>query len=394
MPATPTSLPMPADADLTAWLLAGIRSWVNIESHTADVAGVNACMDACETGWRDIGAAVTRIPGTALPGVAGGGDHLLVGAPWNRPGTNAPGVLILCHLDTVHPKGTIQSQLPFRIDGDRAYGPGIYDMKGGAYLAFAAVRAIAAERPASDTCLPVRLLYVADEEIGSPTSRALIEQEGARAKFVLVVEPARDGGKIVTARKGVGRFFLTAHGRPAHAGTSHVMGRSAIVELARQIVAIEAMTDYARGLTFNFGQISGGTADNVVPGQCTATLDMRVTSVADGEMMVAQILARHAYDPDVRLEISGGLNRPPYQQTAAGAALFDHARAVAAPLGIDLVGVATGGGSDANFVADKVATLDGLGVDGAGAHTLDEHLLISSLAPRFKLLKGLLETLG
>jgi glutamate carboxypeptidase len=388
MPATPT----PSDTDLTARLLAGIRSWVDIESHTADVAGVNACMDACAGGWQAIGAHVTRIPGTALPGVAGGGDHLLVDAPWNRPGTNAPGVLILCHLDTVHPKGTIQVDLPFRIDGDRAYGPGIYDMKGGAYLAFAAVQALATGRQQTSQ-LPVRLLYVADEEIGSPTSRELIEQEGARAKYVLVVEPARDGGKIVTARKGVGRFCLTAHGRPAHAGSSHANGRSAIVELARQIVAIEGLTDYARGLTFNFGQISGGTADNVVPGQCTATLDMRVTSVADGEAMVGQILARTAYDPDIRLEVSGGLNRPPYQQTPAGAQLFAQARAVAAPLGIDLVGVATGGGSDANFVADKVATLDGLGVDGAGAHTLDEHLLISSLAPRFKLLKGLLETL-
>jgi glutamate carboxypeptidase len=380
-----------SDADLTKSLLDGIRAWVEIESHTADVAGVNRCMDACEAGWRAIGADVTRIPGTSLPGVAGGGDHLLVKAPWNRAGANEPGVLILCHLDTVHPKGTIKD-LPFRIDGDRAYGPGIYDMKGGAYLAFAAVRAIAASGNASP--LPVRVLYVADEEIGSPASRPLIEQEGARAKYVLVVEPARDGGKVVTARKGVGRFVLTAHGRPAHAGAKHELGRSALVEMAKHIVAIEAMTDYKRGLTFNFGQIKGGTADNVVPAWCEATLDMRVTSMADGDELVAKILGLKSYDPDVRLEVTGGLNRPPYEMTKPGAALFEHARQVAKPIGIDLVGMATGGGSDGNFIADKVATLDGLGVDGNGAHTMEEYLLISSLVPRFKLLKGMMESLS
>jgi glutamate carboxypeptidase len=384
-------MPDTSNTDLTQSLLAGIRAWVEIESYTSDVAGVNRCMDACEAGWRGIGADITRIPGTQIPGYAGGGDHLLVNAPWNRAGANEPGVLILCHLDTVHPKGTI-NDLPFRIDGDRAYGPGIYDMKGGAYLAFAAVRAIAASGKASP--LPVRLLYVADEEIGSPASRPLIEQEGARAKYVLVVEPARDGGKIVIARKGVGRFVLTAHGRPAHAGAKHELGRSALVEMAKQIVAIEAMTDYQRGLTFNFGQIKGGTADNVVPAFCEATLDMRVASMADGDELVAKILALQSYDPDVRLEITGGLNRPPYEMTKPGAALFEHARQVAKPLGIDLVGMATGGGSDGNFIADKVATLDGLGVDGNGAHTMDEHLLISSLVPRFNLLKGMIESLS
>ena len=380
-----------SDAALSRQLLDGIRAWVEIESHTADVVGVNRCMDACEAGWRAIGAAVTRIPGTHLPGVAGGGDHLLVDAPWNRAGANEPGVLILCHLDTVHPKGTIRD-LPFRIDGDRAYGPGIYDMKGGAYLAFAAVRAIASSGKASP--LPVRVLYVADEEIGSPTSRVLIEQEGARARYALVVEPARDGGKVVTARKGVARFVLTAHGRPAHAGARHEQGRSAIVEMARQIGTIEAMTDYPSGLTFNFGQIRGGTADNVVPAFCEATLDMRVTSVAQGEAMVAKILARQPYNPDVQLVVTGGLNRPPYEMTKPGAALFEQARRVAAPIGIDLVGMATGGGSDGNFIADRVATLDGLGVDGNGAHTMEEYLLISSLVPRLKLLQGLIATLA
>ncbi len=368
----------PTDRDL----LDGIRKWVEVESHTPDTAGVNRMMDVCATGWREAGAKVTRIPGSK-----GLGDHLVVASAWGGEG---PGILVLCHLDTVHPKGTIE-ELSFRIDGDRAYGPGIYDMKGGAYLAFAAYRAIVAGGKA--TPLPIRFLYVADEETGSTTSRALIEKLADNAKYVLVTEPARDGGKIVTSRKGVGRFVLTAHGRPAHSGARHQDGRSAILEVARHVAAIEAMTDYKRGITFNIGQISGGTADNVVPARCEATIDMRVPTTVDADAMAAHFQGLKAFNPDVRVEVTGGLNRPPYEMSPASAKLYAQAQKVAAGIGIDLVGVATGGGSDGNFTAQKVATLDGLGVDGNGAHTMQEHLLISSLVPRMTLQKRLFETL-
>jgi glutamate carboxypeptidase len=366
----------------TMEMIEGIRRWVEIESHTADCAGVNRVMDACAEGWRQVGARVERIAGRD-----GFGDHVSVASPW---GGDGPGILVLCHLDTVHPRGTIMD-LPFRIDGDRIYGPGIYDMKGGAYLAFAAYQAIT--RAGRTTPLPLRFLFTSDEEVGSGTSRGLIEAEARNAKYVLVTEPARDGGRIVTSRKGVARFVLTAHGRPSHAGAKHQDGRNAILEVARHIVDIEGMTDYARGVTFNVGQITGGTAENVVPAMCEATIDMRVRTVADAEHFKAHFRNLKSYNPDVSVQVTGGLNRPPYEMNAAGAKLFAHAKGQAAEIGIDLVGISTGGGSDGNFTAPIVATLDGLGVDGDGAHTMHEHMFASSLEPRMNLHRRLFETL-
>ncbi len=364
-------------------ILDGIRTWVEIESHTADPDGVNRVISVAASGFAAAGARVTRIPGRE-----GRGDHISVTSPWDDGG---PGVLVLCHLDTVHPKGTLASELPFRIEGDRAFGPGIYDMKGGAYLAFRALREIL--RAGKPTPLPIRLLYTSDEEVGSPTSRALIETEAQRAKYVLVTEPARDGGKIVVARKGVGRYTLTTQGRPAHAGARHDEGRSAILEMARQVVAIEAMTDYARGVTVNVGEIRGGTAGNVVPQHCAANIDVRVNTIADADAIDRTFRTLTPFNRDVRLQVTGGPNRPPFEQNAGVTALFEHARQLAHRLDIDLIGVSTGGGSDGNFTAHVVPTLDGLGVDGNGAHTHDEHLLISSLIPRMQLQKCLFETL-
>lgn len=363
-------------------LLAGIRAWVEIESQTADRDGVNRVMSKAASDFAAFGAAVER-----LPGRDGMGDHLSVTAPW---GGDGPGILVLCHLDTVHPKGTLADHLPFRVDGDRAYGPGICDMKGGAYNALAAVRDLAQKKKHG---LPVRLLYTSDEEVGSPTSRAIIEDMARQAKYVLVTEPARDGGKIVVARKGVGQYTLTAHGRPSHAGARHKAGRNAIKEIARHVIAIEGMTDYARGLTFNVGQIRGGTADNVVPAECTANIDVRVRSQADAEWVDRYFHELKPHDPDIRLVVDGGPNRPPYERNPGVDMLFDKAKRVAADLGIDLQGVSTGGGSDGNFTAHMVPTLDGLGVDGFGAHTLEEHIFVSSVEPRMSLMAGLMASL-
>jgi glutamate carboxypeptidase len=364
-------------------MLAGIRRWVEIETHTPDVAGINHLMALVANDFTEASAKVTRIAGRD-----GYGDHLSVTSRW---GGDGPGVLVLCHLDTVHPKGTLAHDLPFRIDGDRAYGPGIHDMKANAYGAFSAFREIAIA--GGSTPLPLRFLMTSDEEVGSPTSRALIEAAATNAKYVLVMEGARNGGKIVVARKGVGRYVLTTHGRPSHAGANHEHGRSAILELARQIVAIEALTNYERGTTFSVGQIFGGTADNVIPAKATAHIDMRVATVAEGLAMHAHLMGLKAYHPDLRLTVEGGINRPPYEKNAGVTYLFDHARELAAAIGIDLVGMATGGGSDGNFTAHTVPTLDGLGVDGHGAHTHDEHIYISSVLPRKQLVKRLMETL-
>jgi glutamate carboxypeptidase len=363
-------------------LLAGIATWVEIESQTADVEGVNRLTERVATGFRQAGANVERIPGSGSTA-----DHLFIQAPWND---DRPGILVLCHLDTVHPKGTLE-KFKFRVEGDRAYGPGIYDMKGGAYLAYAAYRSLA--EAGETTPLPLRFLYTSDEEIGSPTSRPFIEAQAKNARYVLVMEPARDGGKVVTGRKGVARFSIKVEGRPAHSGTRHADGRSAILEMAKHIIEIEGMTDYSRGITVNVGRIEGGTTVNTVPAHCWAAVDVRVPTVAAADEIVSRLRSLKPKNPDTTVVVSGGLNRPPFEKNEGVAQLFEHARLIAKEIGIDLEDCYTGGGSDANFTAHLAPTLDGLGVDGAGAHTLEEHLLISSLVPRMQLLRRLFETL-
>jgi glutamate carboxypeptidase len=282
-------------------------------------------------------------------------------------------------------------RLPFRIEGDSAFGPGIYDMKGGAYLAYQAFRQICAD-PAHAP-LGITQLYVSDEEIGSPTSRALIEQEGRKAKYVLVTEPARDGGKIVTGRKGVARFEIYIKGVPSHAGTRPEDGRSAIRELGNIIQTLEGMNDLKRGVTVNVGVVRGGTKPNVIAEEAYAEVDMRVPTIADSDELVPKILGLKSRTEGVSVKVVGELNRPPYEKNNAGAALYEYAKTLAAEIGFDLVDTATGGGSDGNFTAPHTATLDGLGVDGQGAHTHYEQLYISSIEPRARLLHRLYQTL-
>lgn len=353
----------------------GINRWVGIESPTNDREAVNRVADQVAADCAEYGLTVERTPGED-----GWGDLLRARSPGHDG--SEKGILVICHYDTVHPIGTLAKDNPIRREGDRLFGPGGYDMKAGAYLALYAWRHLV--RKGGKSRLPVTFLFVPEEEVGSPYSRRIIEEEGRRAKYALVTEPARDGGKVVLERKGVGRFLLRATGRPSHAGSFHHAGRSAIREMARQIERIEAMTDYERGVTFNFGLISGGTGVNVVPRECVAELDMRVLTPEDGEEMTARIHALEPFDPDVTLEIEGGMNRPPYVKTPESEALFNIAREASLEHGFDMqaTGV-TGGGSDGNFTAAiGVPTLDGMGADGAGAHTLEEHILVSSLKPR------------
>jgi glutamate carboxypeptidase len=363
-------------------ILDGIRRWVEIETPTEAREQVNKLADLVTEGYRGLPATVERVAGKD-----GCGDHLVARSSW---GQDAPGILVLSHLDTVHPMGFIE-RLPFKIDGDSAFGPGIYDMKGGAYLAYHAFRQICANNARSP--LGVTQLYVSDEEIGSPTSRALIEAEGRKAKYVLVTEPARDGGKIVTGRKGVARFEVFIKGLPSHAGSRPEDGRSAIRELGNVIQALEAMNDLKRGISVNVGVVRGGTRPNVIAEEAYAEVDLRVPSIADSEVMVAKILGVKSKTDGVSVKVVGELNRPPYEKSNAGAALYEHAKTLAAELGFDLVDTATGGGSDGNFTAPHTATLDGLGVDGKGAHTPYEQMYISSIEPRARLLHRLYQTL-
>ncbi len=362
-------------------MLPGLRRWVACESPTYEAASVNRMVDLVEEEAREAGIAVQRIAGRD-----GLGDMLRLDA---GPQNGAKPALVLSHLDTVHPLGTLANDLPLREDGDRLYGPGVYDMKGGAYLAFQGFIAAAKDKALG---APIRFLFTPDEEIGSPTSRAMIEEMARGAARALVTEPCRDGGKIVTARKGVGRFDVTIAGRPAHAGARHEMGRSAIREAAHQILFIEGLTDYGRGITTTVGRMSGGTAANVIPRQAQFEVDLRVRTAADGEAFARTILGMKPKDPDVRITVTGGMNRPPMEKDEATAKLFAAAQRHAAAIGFGLEEVPmTGGGSDGNFTAAiGTPTLDGLGVDGDGAHTLQEYALISSLAPRAELMRRLL----
>jgi glutamate carboxypeptidase len=363
-------------------ILDGIRRWVEIETPTEAPEQVNKLATLVADGYRDLPATVERVVGRD-----GRGDHLVARSAW---GQDQPGILVLSHLDTVHPMGFIQ-RLPFRVEGDSAFGPGIYDMKGGAYLAFHAFRQICASPERSS--LGVTQLYVSDEEIGSPTSRALIEAEGRKAKYVLVTEPARDGGKIVTGRKGVARFEVFIKGVPSHAGTRPEDGRSAIRELGNVIQTLEGLNDLKRGVTVNVGVVRGGTKPNVIAEEAYAEVDMRVPSIADADELVPKILNLKSRTEGVDVKVVGELNRPPYEKGNAGAALYEHARTLAAEIGFELIDTKTGGGSDGNFTAPHTATLDGLGVDGKGAHTHYEQMYISSIEPRARLLHRLYQTL-
>ena len=375
---------MNSPTSLSPAFLDTLLAWIRTESPSHDRAGVNLMMDLVEAQMQDPPVAVERVPGEQ-----GLGDALILRA---GPQRDEPGILVMSHLDTVHPVGTIQHDLPLRIEGDRLYGPGVYDMKGGAFFCLEAFKDVARR---SSAARPLVFLVTPDEEIGSPMTRRIIEDLGRRSAYALVTEPGRDGGKIVTSRKGVGRFDVHVEGRPAHAGSRHRDGRNAIYEAARQILAIEALTDYGRGVTTSVGMVSGGTAVNTIPQHCHFPVDLRVETVADGEALTAAILGLKARSPDFKVTVTGGMNRPPYERTEATSKLFDHARSLAAEIGFDLVSSPrVGGGSDGNFTAALgTPTLDGLGIDGDGAHTLQEYGLVSSIAPRQELMKRLLETL-
>ncbi len=257
---------------------------------------------------------------------------------------------MLAHLDTVHPIGMIEKDLKIRQEGDSVFGPGIYDMKAGGYIAYYALRHLI--RQGKKTRLPVTFLFIPEEEVGSPTSRARIEAAARGHKYCLVMEPGRDGDKVVTSRKGVGRFVMTVKGRASHAGVRHEDGRSAILEMAKQILRIEGKTDYARGITCNVGLVKGGTGVNVVSAECTAEIDLRVPSQQLAEEMTHWFLGLEPIGADVEVTVTGGMNRPPYQKDAGIADLFGKAQTIYREIGKELNDVPlTGGGSDGNFTA-------------------------------------------
>ena len=370
---------MPFDADT---MLDGLRTWIACESPTYDASAVNRMMDLASRDLIIAGARIERVAGRM-----GFGDCIRATFPHATP--NAPGILVMGHLDTVHPVGTLE-KLPFRRNGTRAWGPGILDMKGGNYMALEAIRQLG--RTHIQTPLPVTVLFTSDEEVGSPSTRDLIEAEAARHKYVLVPEPARADGGVVTGRYAIARFNLEATGRPSHAGARLAEGRSAIREMARKLIEIEDMT--TEDCTFSVGVIHGGQWVNCVTTTCTGEALSMAKRQEDLDQGVAAMLALTASSNDVQFTVTRGVTRPVWEPDAKVKALYEKARRIAQGLGYDIPSQSSGGGSDGNFTgAMGIATLDGLGVQGAGAHTLDEHIVVDSLAYRGRLMAGLLTTL-
>lgn len=311
---------------------------------------------------------------------------------WLGEGRPKGQLMVLGHLDTVYPLGTLATQ-PFRVRGGRAFGPGTFDMKGGLVIALAAVDALAelGVRPRKRFVF----FWNSDEEIGSHASRAAVEREARKSDAVLVLEPAAGAsGRLKTARKGLGTAELIISGRAAHAGLDPGAGVNAVHELAEQIVRLEHLNNAKRGIALQATVIEGGTVSNVVPHHARAEIDIRYTHLADAAKIDRQLRRLRPILPNARVEVRGGINRPPLERTAAVVHLFHHARDLMHALGRDLGEAWTGGGSDGNFTAALgVPTLDGLGAVGNGAHSAVEHVIIRSLPERAALLAGLLATL-
>lgn len=376
--------PVPAEAIDLDELIQGIARWVQIESPTTEPAAVNRMMDIAAEELAALGAKIDRRAGNN-----GFGDSVIATIAGREPG---PGVLVLAHLDTVHPIGTLAGALPFRRDGRRLYGPGVYDMKGGAYCALYALRKVI------DVDLAPRLtttfLLIPDEEFGSPSTRGLIEEQGRAHRYVLVPEPAQDAGKLITGRWAFQRFTVRVRGLPAHAGVASAGGRSAIREMSQQISRIEALSDPERNVSVSVGTVHGGTFVNVVPSDCAAEVLAVTPTQADFERVREQMLGLTATNGALALSVEPGGTRPLFAAFDGTMELYRRALAIAREIGFEPGHGSVGGGSDGNFTgAMGIPTLDGLGVCGDGFHTSHEHADIPSFVERTQLLSGLLRTL-
>lgn len=362
----------PEPPDLPA-MIADLRALVEVESPSGDPAAVARVMDEVEARARELGGKVQALPGGTRQfsfGVDGAA----------RP------ILVLTHADTVWPHGTLKS-MPFRVEGDRLYGPGTYDMKAGIVGLLHALRALEGSWPRGG----VRVLLAPDEEVGSPGSRAHIEAAAREARAVLVVEPpVADTHALKIGRKGVGSFALAFHGVASHAGNKPQEGASAVTEAARAVLAVQALARPEAGTTVSVGRLWGGSAVNVIPAEATVEIDVRASTVAEGERVTRGIHALTPADPRVRLTVAGGLNRPPFEPGPGTLALFAQAQAIARELGFEVGGEVVGGGSDGNFTAPLAPTLDGLGAPGDGAHADHEHVRLDRWPHHVRLLARLL----
>src|SRR5262245_33025903 len=352
------------------------RSWVEINSFTANIDGVNQVGQEL----REAFGRVASLGCTVIPGGSGYGDHLVFRTPAS---TSRPPILLIGHHDTVFPPGHFEG---WREDGGRATAPGVLDMKGGLSVIRAALAALDDVGALAE--LPIIAISVADEEVGSPSSMPHLKELARGAACALVFESGRAADAIITRRKGVGAMTVVAHGKAAHAGNNHKDGANAIWAIAKFVDAAQRLTDYARGVTVNVGQMTGGTSKNTVPERAECTLDLRYETVADADALVGALRtaaeSAAAAVPGVRIEVAGGANRLPLEKTAASSALRDEYAACARAAGLgDGEAALLGGGSDANTVAPLgVPAIDGLGPRGAGFHTTHEYAELATFLPK------------
>ena len=373
-----SELPFNADS-----MIDGLKPWIECESPTYDADAVNRMMDLASYDLASMGASLERIPGQ--PGI---GDS--VRATFPHPKKGQPGILIAGHLDTVHPVGTLE-QLPFKRDGNHCWGPGIQDMKGGNYLSLEAIRQL--QQAGFETPLPITVLFTPDEEIGTPSARNLVEATAKQNRYVLVPEPATADGGVVWGRYAIARYKLETIGVPIHAGVDPRLGQSAVKEMAKRLIQIEDMT--SDDCTFSVSVINGGQWVNCVPANCTAQALSMAKKQQDLENGVAAMLALNDDDSDIKFRVTRGVTRPVWEPDDGTKALYERAVDIGKDLGFELPTCMAGGGSDGNFTgALGIPTLDSLGVQGAGLHTLNEHIEVDSLVSRGKLMAGLLATLS
>jgi glutamate carboxypeptidase len=358
-------------------MLALLQRLVETESPTHDKASVDQVAAIIRAECLRLGARVKIHPQAAV------GDQ--VEARW---GDGPNGFLILAHMDTVFPLGTLR-KMPFFTRAERTYGPGVSDMKGGIVVGLAAIAGLL--EAGSFLPRPVTALFTSDEETGSDCSRALIEKLAREASLVLVLEPAMPDGSVKTWRKGTGEFRVRVQGRAAHAGADHVKGRNAIEEMAHQVLAIQGLTDYASGTTLNVGVIHGGIASNVVPDEAVIEVDLRVMQPGEAERIMAALYSLKPVLDGTTIEVTGDLNRPPMPFDNTMQFTFEKARTLAAAIGIELKAGGTGGASDANFISPMgIPVLDGLGPTGGEYHSLREYIITASLLERTRLLYSIL----
>jgi glutamate carboxypeptidase len=359
------------------WIRGTLQELVQQESPSEDRRAVNAAMALAEHRAQEQGARITRHRQREF------GDVLEL--RFGPPRSSRKPVLLLGHLDTVWPIGTLK-KMPWREAGGRYWGPGVLDMKAGVVMALAALSTLRE----MDSSRPVTLLLNSDEEVGSPISRAITERLALQSAAVLVLEPAQ-GLAYKTARKGVGHYRVEVTGVSAHSGVDFEKGHSAVLELAKHIQTISSFTNLARKLTVNCGVIAGGTRSNVVASQAWTEVDVRIAKASDSAYVEKLFRSLKVSDPHCKLTITGGINRPPMERKPGTIALFKKARCLAAELGFLLEEAATGGGSDGNFTAALgVPTLDGMGAVGDGAHAAHESVVIKNLVPRTALLAAMI----